>query len=242
MSREFIIVIPARYASSRFPGKPLIDIDGKTMIYRVWEKCSIASNKEDVFVATDDTKIKDHCDKHGMNVIMTSKKCLTGTDRVSEVADKINADFYINVQGDEPLINPGDITKVIESYRKTPDITYCAMTSIDSEEDYFNKNIPKVVVRNDGNLLYISRSGLPANKDGTSMPTMKQVCIYAFPKPHLKEFGLAKAKTNLESSEDIELLRLLELGHKIRMVEVSNSSIAVDTPQDLEKVLLKIND
>ena len=136
MSREFIIVIPARYASSRFPGKPLIDIDGKTMIYRVWEKCSIASNKEDVFVATDDTKIKDHCDKHGMNVIMTSKKCLTGTDRVSEVADKINADFYINVQGDEPLVNIDDIRAISDYASRHPNRVVFGKVAATEEEFY----------------------------------------------------------------------------------------------------------
>ena len=116
------------------------------------------------------------------------------------------------------------------------------MTKINSEEDYFNKSIPKVVTSNDHSLMYISRSGIPANKNKSFIPAMKQVCIYAFPKKHLMEFGIGKNKTKNEKIEDIEILRFLDLGYKIFMVEVSNSSIAVDTPNDLKKVLLRFND
>lgn len=242
MSEEFIIVIPARYKSSRFPGKPLIDINGKSMIRRVWEKCVLASNPEKVVVATDNPVIEEHCKENGMNVIMTSENCLTGTDRVAEVSKKINAGFYVNVQGDEPMIDPDDILLVIESYKRSPGNTFCAMTRIDSVEDYENKNIPKVVVKSDNSLIYISRTGIPSNKEGINVPTMKQVCIYAFPKKHLEAFGPNQEKTTLEAIEDIEILRLLELDYVVKMVPVSSSSIAIDTPSDLEKVLLKIND
>ncbi len=242
MSKEFIIIIPARYKSSRFPGKPLIDIKGKTMIRRVWEKCVVASSNEKVIIATDDKRIEEHCNTNGMRVIMTSDKCLTGTDRVSEVSRVIEVDFYINVQGDEPLIDPDDILKIIDAYEENPGDTFCAMAQIDSAEDYTNRNIPKVVVSNDNCLLYISRSGIPSNKEGTVVPTMKQVCIYAFPKEHLAQFGPDKEKNNLENIEDIELLRLLERGFKVRMVPINSSSIAVDTPEDLKKVISLVND
>ena len=237
MAKDFIIIIPARYKSSRFPGKPLVDIKGKTMIQRVWEKCVAASSNEKVIIATDDMRIEEHCKSVGMRVIMTSDQCLTGTDRVSEVSRVIEVDFYINVQGDEPLIDPDDILKIINAYKENPEDTFCAMTKIDSAEDYTNKNIPKVVVSNDNCLLYISRSGIPSNKEGTVVPTMKQVCIYAFPKKHLAQFGLNKEKNNLENIEDIELLRLLERGFRVRMVPINSSSIAVDTPEDLKKVI-----
>jgi len=242
MSKKFLIIIPARFKSSRFPGKPLIDIKGKSMIKRVWEKCAIATNEKHVIVATDDKRIEAHCLKHGIRVVMTSENCLTGTDRVSEVSKKLNADFYVNVQGDEPLLDPDDIKKVINAYLNEPGFTYCAMTKITSSEDYNNRNIPKLVCSLDHSLLYISRAGIPSNKEGSNLPTMKQVCIYAFPKDHLNEFGLSKEKTTLEFSEDIEILRLLEKGHKVKMVELKSSSIAVDTEEDLKKVLLRIND
>lgn len=241
MSKNFLIIIPARFKSSRLPGKPLIDIKGKSMIKRVWEKCAIATEEENVIVATDDKRIEDHCLEHGMRVVMTSENCLTGTDRVSEVSRKLNADFYVNVQGDEPLLDPRDIKKVISAYLHDPQYTYCAMTKIDSSDDYNNLNIPKIVCRQDKSLIYISRAGIPSNKKGSSLPTMKQVCIYAFPKNHLEEYGLHKEKSELEKSEDIEILRLIEKGHGVKMVELSSSTIAVDTKEDLKKVLAKLN-
>jgi len=241
MTRDFLLVIPARFKSSRFPGKPLIDINGKSMIRRVWEKCVEASSEENVIIATDDARIEDHALKNGMRTIMTSKDCLTGTDRVAEVAKKIEADFYVNVQGDEPLINHSDIEEVIRAFKENPLFTYCGMSKADSDNDYNNHNIPKVVTAIDGSLLYISRAGIPANKNGSSLPIMKQVCIYAFPKNHLDKFGVDKDKTKLESFEDIELLRLIELGCKVKMIELNNSSIAIDTPEDLKKVLTVLN-
>lgn len=241
MPEEFLIVIPARFKSSRFPGKPLIDINGKSMIRRVWEKSVEASSSENVIIATDDKRIEGHCLENGMQTIMTSKDCLTGTDRVAEVAKQIDADFYINVQGDEPLINPRDIEEVIRAFKENPICTYCAMSKADLNDDYNNHNIPKVVTANDGSLLYISRAGIPANKEGSSVPIMKQICIYAFPKNHLDKFGLGKDKTKLESLEDIELLRLIELGCKVKMLELNTNSIAIDTPEDLRKVLKILN-
>ena len=242
MSQDYLIVIPARYKSSRFPGKPLVEIHGKSMLKRVWEKCVLASNSDQVVIATDDKRIENHCVLNNMKVIMTSDRCLTGTDRVAEVAKMLSADFYVNVQGDEPLINPLDIRKVIEAYKSTKNKTCCGMTKISSKEDFFNLNIPKVVTNKENLLLYISRSGVPSNKEGAVVHAMKQVCIYAFPKKHLSEFGLKKNKTKIEEIEDIEILRLLELGYEILMVEVSKSSVAIDTEDDLEKVLKILDD
>ncbi len=242
MENDFVIIIPARFDSSRFPGKPLAKIKGKSMINRVWSKCISASSEEKVFVATDDERIERHCSEHGMQVIMTSSECLTGTDRLAEAAFTLDAEFYINVQGDEPLINPLDIKKVIESYKSDPDITHCAMTQIDNEEEFRNYNVPKVVTDNTNNLLYISRSSIPTSKNGAFISSMKQVCIYAFPREHLNQFGLNRSKTKLEEIEDIEILRLLEKGFQVRMVELHNSSIAVDTQEDLIRVESIIDD
>ena len=242
MENDFIIIIPARFKSSRFPGKPLADIKGKSMIYRVWEKCIEAADPKKVFIATDDQRIENHCLEKGMNVLMTSEECLTGTDRMAEVSETIKADFYVNVQGDEPLINPLDISKVISSYKSQPEMTHCAMTKISSEEEFRSTNVPKVVVDHNKNLLYMSRSGIPANKEDTFSISMKQVCIYAFPKEHLSKYGQDKPKTPMENIEDIEILRLIENGLPVKMVELSNSSIAVDTPEDLQRVASLVND
>lgn len=233
---DYQIVIPARFKSTRFPGKPLVDIFGKSMIHRVWEKCVEASSLDKVIVATDDQRIVDHCINNNMEVILTSSNCLTGTDRLFEVAKKYKKQIYINVQGDEPLISPNDIKTIIKAALKDSGTIINAMCPIKSEIDFRNPNIPKIVTRKDGRLLYMSRSPIPTNKTKGFQGAMKQVCIMAYPYDSLIRYGLAKKKTPLEKIEDLELLRLLELGYDIKMIEVSDSSIAVDTPQDLEKV------
>ena len=242
MDKEHLLVIPARYQSSRFPGKPLADIKGKSMLQRVWEKCVGSTSPENVIVATDDLRIKDHCNDLEINVIETPKECLTGTDRVAEVAKKLKAKFYVNVQGDEPLINSDDIEKVIDSYDHESNVSVCAMTGIQTSEDFYNTNIPKVVTDQNLKLLYISRAGIPASKDQRYFQGMKQVCIYALSPAALAEFGVSKKKTENELIEDIEILRLLDKGYEVKMVEVSDSSVAVDIKEDITKVLEKLNE
>ncbi len=238
---NYLIVIPARYKSSRFPGKPLVDIHGKSMIRRVWEKCVKAADLDKVIIATDDERIFKHCESLEMKVMLTSNDCLTGTDRLFEVAKKIKAEVYINVQGDEPLISPNDIRSVINASQKQQGVIINAMCPISNKNDIKNPNIPKVVTRKDGRLLYISRAAIPANKQLESNKAMKQVCIYAYPRDALLAFGMLQEKTPLELIEDIEILRFLEVGYDVKMIEVSESSVAVDTPQDLEKVRSMIN-
>jgi len=239
---NYLVVIPARYQSSRFPGKPLADIHGKSMLRRVWDQCIRAVSPEKIIVATDDDQIKGHCQENGMQVEMTSSSCLTGTDRLYEVALKRKSDIYINVQGDEPLISPNDIKAIIDASQNEPEITFNAMCKINEEDDFRNPNIPKVVTQKDGCLLYMSRAPIPTNKKLEFEKAMKQVCIYAYPRDVLIAFGSLKEKTPLESIEDLEILRLLELGYKVKMIEVSGSSVAVDTPKDLEKVRAMIHD
>ena len=239
---NYLVVIPARYQSSRFPGKPLADIHGKSMLRRVWDKCIQAASPEKILVATDDDRIKEHCQENGIQVEMTSSSCLTGTDRLYEVALKRKSDIYINVQGDEPLVSPNDIKAVIDASKNEPEITFNAMCQINEEADFRNPNVPKVVTQMDGRLLYMSRAPIPTNKKFEFASAMKQVCIYAFPYDTLITFGSLKEKTPLESIEDLEILRLLELGYKVKMIEVSGSSVAVDTPKDLEKVRAMIHD
>lgn len=232
------IIIPARYKSSRFPGKPLVDLAGKPMIARVAEKCMQAISRDAVFVATDDDRIREACEQHQINVIMTADNHPTGTDRIAEAASKIDADFMINVQGDEPLIQPEDIQRVIDEKRKYPADIINAYCPLSADENPAWNTIPKVVFNEAGDLVYMSRSVIPGLKEGGATPTYhKQVCIYGFTREQLQRYASFGRKSVLESFEDIEILRFLELGINVRMVEVSASSIAVDTPEDVDRVI-----
>ena len=193
--------------------------------------------KEKTFVATDDQRIETHCSEMGIQTIMTSTNCLTGTDRVWEASQQIDADIYVNVQGDEPLFNPDDITAVLQASQREPHVVINAMCQINEESDFFNIHVPKVVTTVDGKLLYMSRSSIPNNKQNQFVFAMRQVCVYAFPKAALAAFGSVSEKTPLECQEDIEIIRFLELGYEVKMVEVSQESIPVDRPADVERVV-----
>lgn len=237
---KYIVVIPARYKSTRFPGKPLTDINGKSMLLRTYEQCAKAVDSSLIYVATEDQRIVDHCNSFGIQVLMTSDNCLTGTDRIAEVTDLIEADYYINVQGDEPVINPDDITQVIALLDQHSGEILNGYCAIDTEKQYRSVSVPKVVFRPDGRLLYMSRSAIPGNKAGDFVKAWRQVCIYAFPFDALKAFAAADGKTTLEAEEDIEILRFLELGYEVRMLPLSSNSIAVDNPEDLDEVLARL--
>ena len=232
------VIIPARYKSTRFPGKSLIDINGKPMIIRVVEIACKAVGKENVFVATDDERISDVIEDYGYNYIMTTD-CPSGTDRVAQASRLIEADIVLNVQGDEPLLNPNDIERVIEHKKKHMDSVINCMSKIDSEEAN-NVNTIKVVTNFNNDLIYMSRSPIPATKVGLSDNTYKQVCIYAFTKEQLEKFYKMK-KTLLELDEDIDILRFLEMGINVKMVETFGTTQAVDVPQDVDKVVGLIN-
>ena len=234
---DFAVVIPARYASSRFPGKPLADIAGQPMIERVWRRCLEAVGPANVFVATDDDRIVEACDAFGARTIRTSPDCLTGTDRVAEAARQLDHDFVVNVQGDEPLIRADDILAVASAFRAARGAVVNAMTAIRDEDEYWSRTVPKVVASPDGRLLYMSRAAIPGNKQGTFERAWKQVCIYAFSKEHLEGFAKAEVKGPIEAIEDIEILRFLDMGVPVVMIEVEAGSVAVDTPEDLEKVV-----
>jgi len=232
------VIIPARYKSTRFPGKSLIDINGKPMIIRVVEIACKAVGKENVFVATDDERISDVIEDYGYNYIMTTD-CPSGTDRVAQASRLIEADIVLNVQGDEPLLNPNDIERVIEHKKKHMDSVINCMSKIDSEEAN-NVNTIKVVTNFNNDLIYMSRSPIPATKVGLSDNTYKQVCIYAFTKEQLEKFYKMK-KTLLELDEDIDILRFLEMGINVKMIETFGTTQAVDVPQDVDKVVGLIN-
>jgi 3-deoxy-manno-octulosonate cytidylyltransferase (CMP-KDO synthetase) len=233
---DISIIIPARYNSTRFPGKPLANILGVSMIERVWIQCAKVLNSQNIFIATDSEKISSHCKTKGMQVVMTSPSCLTGTDRVFEASQKIKAKVVINVQGDEPLITPQDLKVVIDEVRQSPGKIINAMCPILSDSEFRSKSVPKVAFREDGKLLYMSRAAIPSSKNKKFVKAWKQVCIYGYPVEALKIFAKFGKKTPNETIEDIEILRFLELGMDVKMIEVSQSSIAVDCPEDILKV------
>ena len=232
-----LIVIPARYKSSRLPGKPLKKILNKELILWVLETCQKLKNKSiGVIVATENNKIFDFLKKRRANVIMTSKNCLTGTDRVAEVSKKIKAKLYLNVQGDEPLINVKDIKKIINAKIGHPDKIICGYTDVKKNENVENKNIPKVIFNKKNELIYISRAVIPSSKNLKIKKTFyKQVCIYAFNQQELKKF-YSKKKTPLEKEEDIEIIRFLEKGFKVKMIKLNSNNLAVDTAKDIKKI------
>ena len=233
-----IIVIPARFKSSRFPGKPLAKILDKPMIQWVAELSAKVVSRENVYIATENTKIFNAVTELGYEAIMTSEKCLTGTDRLAEIAKKVKADIYVNVQGDEPMVKPNDIQKIIEAKKKYPDDVINGYAIIEKDEDANSINIPKVIFTDDKRLVYISRKALPGFKEEKNEPQVyyKQVCIYAFNRQELLTYGSYGRKSILEQSEDIEILRFLEWDKTIRLVQTSSGSLAVDEARDIEKV------
>ena len=239
---KVIIVIPARFKSSRFPGKPLVKLLGKPMIQWVAELSSMAIGKRNIIIATENKKIFNFVKNSGYRVIITSKNCLTGTDRLAEIAKKIKADIYVNVQGDEPLVNPQDILRIIEKKKKYPDSIINGYTEIGTNENPNNINIPKVIFTKDKRLIYISRKPIPGFKEKKNkvLKYYKQVCIYAFNRKELLDFGSIKKKNYIEKSEDIEIIRFFELNKTIRLVKTIHDSSAVDEPKDVKKVELAL--
>ena len=238
-----VIIIPARYGSSRYKGKPLVKILNREMVLRVADICAKVIGKKNLFIATDSKKISDVVIDAGYKSIITSKKCLTGTDRVAEASFKIKSKIYVNVQGDEPTINPKDIKSIIKAKIKYPNHVICGYDRVHQFDDVSSSNLPKVVVNSKEELIYISRAVVPAskkiNKNGSlivrGIKYYKQVCIYAFNSDELKKFYSKKKKSETESIEDIEILRFFDLDKKLKMIKLNSNSVAVDTINDVKK-------
>ena len=233
-----VVIIPARYSSSRYPGKPLVRLLGKPMILWVAELSARALGAENVYVATEDKRIAKVAEDAGFQSVITSQDAQTGTDRLAEASKKVKADIYINVQGDEPLVDPNDIVRVRDAKLRDMNRIYNVFSWIGENEDPHSVNIPKVITNERGELIYMSRLALPGFKDAKCSPKQfkKQVCIYAFTLEELDAFHNFGRKSILEYSEDIEILRFLELGKTIQMIETRSVSLAVDVPSDVLKV------
>ena len=244
MQKKAVGIIPARYSSSRYPGKPLVKLLGKPMIIWVAELSAKALGKNNVYIATDDFRIFDTAEEHGFNAIMTPDDLLTGTDRVAYAAMTINADIYINIQGDEPTLDPSLILQAIECKVSNPNYIINLMSKLNEDEDPHNINIPKVIVNSINDMVYMSRMAIPGFKEMKNSPKyfLKQVCVYAFSKTDLKKFLNFKGKSYLEHCEDIEILRFLDLGIPVKMLKVSGSIYAVDRPEDVQLVEKVLNE
>jgi len=239
---EACVLIPARYSSSRFPGKPLAEIHGRPLILWVADIATKAVGLKHVYVATDDIRIYRLISDHGYTAIMTSHQAMTGTDRVAEAAKHLdNYKIIINLQGDEPLVDPQDVLNCIRLKKLYPDEIINAYYPIDSLDELLSANTPKVVFDSSHRLLYMSRSVIPGSKEPIpeALPQgryNKQVCIYGFSRKELDLFSSCPRKSPLEKEEDIEILRFLELDYPVRLYPALSSSAAVDVPGDISKV------
>jgi 3-deoxy-manno-octulosonate cytidylyltransferase (CMP-KDO synthetase) len=233
---KFLCVIPARFASTRLPGKPLADIAGKPMIQRVYERAMKAKRPDSVLVATDDERVFQAMESCNGKVMMTAADHPTGTDRLAEVAAAYkDIDVIINVQGDEPLIDPGVIDSLAAAFDEDKDLQMATvMTKMDDEEKN-NPNNVKVVTDKKGYALYFSRSLVPYPRVDTGVSTYKHIGIYAYKRGFLLDYAKMEP-TILEQTESLEQLRVLENGYKIKVIETDCKFVGVDTAEDLEKV------
>lgn len=236
-------IIPARYASTRFPGKPLIDISGKTMIQRVYEQACSASSLDKVVIATDDERIIAEVKRFGGEYAMTRNDHQSGTDRCAEVAEQYQGyQVIINIQGDEPYIDPVQIDLLTSCFTDDQVKLATLVKKISDNEELFNQNIPKVVLNAKGEAIYFSRHTIPflRNQDEENWLTAhqfyKHIGIYGYTLQTLLEIKNLTPST-LEIAESLEQLRWIENGYKIQTKTTSMESIAVDTPADLEKII-----
>jgi len=238
---KVIGVIPARYDSTRLPGKPLKDINGKSMIVRVAEQAMKSRILDDVIVATDSELIKTHLTERGIKVCMTGSDIRSGTDRCYEAAKGIACDIIVNIQGDEPLLDPDVIDKVVDGLIRAEDAVCCTpVIKIGTDGDPDSRNAVKAVMDNNFYALYFSRSRIPLNF--RSEPVYyKHIGLYAYRSGFLKTF-VKLPSTTLETAESLEQLRILENGYRIKCVEVYTETAGVDTQEDLEKVRKIITD
>ncbi|MFA6355717.1 MAG: 3-deoxy-manno-octulosonate cytidylyltransferase [Candidatus Omnitrophota bacterium] len=232
---DAIGVIPARYGSTRFEGKVLADLLGKPVIQHVWENAMRASTLDDLVVATDDVRILEAVRAFGGKAVMTAKEHRTGTDRLREVANPIDAKVVVNIQADEPLLHPSMIDDVVTPLLHNRELTITTLKKkITDPEDLRNPNVVKVVTDKNGYALYFSRSAIPFPRFHENVVFYKHIGLYAFTKDFLFTFTTLPTSA-LEGAEGLEQLRVLENGYRIKVVETQFDTIGIDTPEDLER-------
>jgi 3-deoxy-manno-octulosonate cytidylyltransferase (CMP-KDO synthetase) len=237
-----IAVIPARYAATRLPGKPLVALAGKPMIQRVWERVQQAKKISRIIIATDDERIRQAAAEFGGEAAMTRAEHRSGTERVAEVAATIGGgedQIFLNVQGDEPLVEPGAIDALVEAIESDPDVAVASlMVAIAKPADIMDPNIVKVVLDFDSNALYFSRAPIPWVRDRNApvhVQHMKHLGLYGFRRAALLDFPTLPVG-DLERIEQLEQLRWMENGYKIRVAETEHDSVSVDVPEDVARV------
>ena len=239
---KFVCVIPARYASTRFPGKPLALIDGHPMIEWVYRRATVVKRFDDVLIATDDRRIYDAVGKFGGKVIMTPEDLASGSDRVARVAESVNGDVYVNLQGDEPLINPRVLENLCLAFDDPSVLIATPVRKIRTEKELTDPNYARVIIDNKGDALYFTRAVVPFFR-GVKDPAdwlkggtyFKHIGIYAYRRDFLIQLA-AMPQGKLEQIEKLEQLRVLENGYRIRTVVTDYESISVDTPDELNEV------
>ena len=243
-----VIIIPARLDSSRLPKKVLLDLKGKTVIQRVYEQCLKVKNVDGIYIATDSIEIKEVCETFTNNVIITKRTHNSGTDRIGEAVSAVDCDIVINVQGDEPFIEPSLIEALVNSFSNSEISMSSAMSKINNVKDLQNTNVVKVVTDLHNNALFFSRSLIPFPRDVKEISIANEVIeesqffrhigIYGYRKDFLLHF-VNLEQSYLEKVEKLEQLRALENGFKIKMIEASSSLIGIDTQEDYEEALKK---
>ncbi len=247
-----IVVIPARLNSTRLPNKVLLDLKGKTVVQRVYEQCLKVKNIDAVYIATDSEEVKTSCKNFTTNIIMTDETHESGTDRIAQAVENIDCDVVINVQGDEPFVEPLLIEQLANSFNDDVKMA-SVLHKIEKVEDLKNSNVVKVTIDKNSNALYFSRSIIPHHRDEwdsllnhhESIPEplkfYRHLGIYGYTKEFLLEYS-GMEQSYLERLEKLEQLRVLENGYKIKMIETDYNSIGIDTKEDYQKALELLND
>jgi 3-deoxy-manno-octulosonate cytidylyltransferase (CMP-KDO synthetase) len=243
-----VIVIPARLDSSRLPKKVLLDLKGKTVIQRVYEQCLRVKNIDGVYIATDSSEIEEVCRSFTNHIILTKSTHQSGTDRIGEAVAGIDCDVVVNVQGDEPFIDPNIIEELVNSFNDDQVSMASAMSKIENIKDLQDPNVVKVVVDTQNNAIYFSRAPIPfprdhqeiihSNEELKNHNFFRHIGIYGYRKDFLAKY-IEMDQTNLEKLEKLEQLRVIENGFKIKMIEAATSLIGIDTQEDYEEALKK---
>ena len=238
-----VAVIPARWASSRLPGKPLVDLSGKSMIQRVYERVRQAVSLDRVLVATDDVRIQDAVLAFGGDVVMTRADHPTGTDRIAEAVAGVSCDLVVNVQGDEPFIEGGTIDALVDSMQGGDWQMGTAATLTKDVSEVADPNVVKVVTASDGAALYFSRSAIPFQRDAASSAPryMRHIGLYAYTSSFLERF-VRSEPSEAERSEQLEQLRALHIGARIKVIEVDEPGMGIDTPEDVARAIAFIEE